>query len=120
MAEAGSRTGLVGDFVPGMPGTFVGDVAESSLLGVGPRFVRADVFAPGFREARLDLCAMALDLSLATSRAESCFGAVLSVDGFAVVEAVVEASLLVALFLVPWMFDGRLVSTVGPALSGEA
>lgn len=110
----------MGDFVPGLvPETFVGDAPESSLLGVGPRVVRADAFAAGFREARLDLCARALDLSLANSRAESCFVAVLSVDDLVVVEAV-EAGLLVALFLAPLIFDGRLVTTFASALSEAA
>lgn len=119
VAEAGSRTGLVGDLVRALGAwAFVGDVFEVSWDGVEPRVVRDEVFAAGFREARLGLWAR-LDRSLATSRAESGLVVVLE-DDIVPGEAEVEAGLLEALLLAVLMFDGRFVTVFAPGLSGEA
>lgn len=56
VAEAGNRTGLVGDFVRGLVAwEFVGEAFGPSCDSVEPRAVRAEVFAAGFKEARLGL-----------------------------------------------------------------
>lgn len=111
VAEAGSRAGLVGDFVRVLvPWPFVGEVFGASWEGVEPRVIRADVFAAGFKEARLGLCARALDRCFATSLAEIGLVVVL-VDDFASVEVAAE------LGLAPLMLDGRLETVFGPVLS---
>lgn len=120
VAEAGSRTGFVGDFVRGLgPWAVVEEAFGDSWDGVGPRAVRADVFAAGFKEARLGLCARALDLSLATSLAEGCLVVVLA-DDFAAVAGAAELGLLGALLLAPLMFDGRLETVFWAGLSEAA
>lgn len=81
-----------------------------------PRVVRAVVLVAGLREARLDLWAIVLDRSLASSRADVGF-AVALVGDFEVVEVATEAGLFDELVLVAWMFDGLLVTVFDAGFS---